>query len=371
MTRVAVIGCGVVGATIAYELSQIPGLEVVVYDRRMPAQASTGAALGVLMGAISQKVKGSALQMRLASIQRYNTLIPELEAITGRKIPFNQQGILRLCFEDEDLTVWQKLAETRRSQGWQLDILDSTEVCRRYPQIQSEQITAAVYSPDDRQIDPVALTLALVEAAQHNGVTFRFGVTVDPSRVSSQEDHLKVRAELQTSDGILLADWIVVAAGLGSKALTRGLGQTIDIRPVLGQALRLKLAQPFGTPDTQPIITGDDIHLVPLPSGEYWVGATVEFSENPTEVLPDPVALETVLQGAIAFCPDLAKATITKSWSGLRPRPQGRPAPIIERLQGYSNVLLATGHYRNGVLLAPATAEAIRAMILGSEAAKL
>jgi glycine/D-amino acid oxidase-like deaminating enzyme len=366
MTRVAVVGCGVVGATIAYELSQVSGLEVVVYDRHMPAQASTGAALGVLMGAISQKVKGSTLQMRLASIQRYNTLVPELQALTGREIPFNQQGILRLCFENEDLAVWQKLAETRRSQGWQLEIWDSSEVSRRYSHIQSDQITAAIYSANDRQIDPVALTLALVEAAQKNGVTFRFGVTVDPSKsVSSQEEQLKACPDLQTSDGVLSADWIVLAAGLGSKALTRSLGQTIDIRPVLGQALRLKLPHLLGNPDTQPVITGDDIHLVPLESGEYWVGATVEFSDNPVDVLPDPVALETVLQGAIAFCPDLAKATITKSWSGLRPRPQGRPAPIIERLQGYSNVFLATGHYRNGVLLAPATAEAIRAMILG------
>ena len=76
-----------------------------------------------------------------------------------------------------------------------------------------------------------------------------------------------------------------------------------------------------------------------------------------------PEKLEVVMKQAIAFCPALAEATIIKTWSGLRPRPEGRPAPIIGHLQGFSNVLLATGHYRNGVLLAPATAQAIRQII--------
>ncbi len=72
------------------------------------------------------------------------------------------------------------------------------------------------------------------------------------------------------------------------------------------------------------------------------------------------------MQQAIALCPALAEASIVRTWSGLRPRPEGRPAPIIDRLPGFSNVLLATGHYRNGVLLAPATAQMIRQMILSS-----
>lgn len=91
MSHVVVIGCGVVGAAIAYELSQVPGLKITVLDKQPPAQGATGAALGVLMGVISHKIKGNAWQMREASIQRYETLIPELEALTQLKIPFNRQ----------------------------------------------------------------------------------------------------------------------------------------------------------------------------------------------------------------------------------------------------------------------------------------
>lgn len=85
MSRVIIIGCGVIGATIAYELSQIPELKITVLDKEAPAKASTGAALGVLMGIVSQKLKGRNWQLRENSIKRYETLIPELEAMTGQK----------------------------------------------------------------------------------------------------------------------------------------------------------------------------------------------------------------------------------------------------------------------------------------------
>lgn len=135
---------------------------------------------------------------------------------------------------------------------------------------------------------------------------------------------------------------------------------------MLGQALYLRLGHPIGNLDFQPVITGDDVHIVPVGRGDYWVGATVEFPTNGDEVVAAPEMLEAVRQSAIAFCPALAKATVVRTWTGLRPRPEGRPAPIIGHLQGFSNVLLATGHYRNGVLLAPATAQAIRQMIAQS-----
>jgi glycine/D-amino acid oxidase-like deaminating enzyme len=361
--NVVIIGCGVVGAAIAYELSQVPGLKITVFDRQPPAQASTGAALGVLVGVISQKIKGKAWQWRQTSIQRYETLIPELEAKTGHKIPFNRQGILSLCLEEkENLAKWENLQAIRHSQGWELEIWDTTKLKNICPQIDNQKIIGAVYSPQDRQLDPTALTLALVAAAQHNGVTFKFGVTV-LGQTPSEEEPTKCHA-IETTEGKITADWFVIAAGLGSTPITAQLNQKIDIRPVLGQALQVRLRHPLGNPDFQPAITGNDVHIVPVGGGDYWVGATVEFPSNGDEIPPNQELLESVRKQAIAFCPELAQATIVRTWSGLRPRPEGRPAPIIEKLPGFSNVLLATGHYRNGVLLAPATAYAIREMII-------
>lgn len=368
MSDVVVIGCGVVGALIAYELSRLGGFKITVIDRHPPAEAATGAALGVLMGAISQKVKGRAWQMRLDSLWRYETLIPELERLTGRSIPYNRQGILMLCFADEEMAKWQKLAEIRQSQNLPLKILDDATVKSNFPQLGCQQLAGAIYSPHDRQVDPVALTQALVAGARRNGVIFKFGVAAEEFNITTKSVDRRVCRHIYTTDGLLPVDWVVVAAGLGSTQLSSALKQPVEIKPVLGQALHLRLGYPLGPENFQPVITGDDVHIVPYNTGlqapgDYWVGATVEFPEDGNEPVADATHLEAVLQQAIALCPALAEAAVLRKWSGLRPRPEGRPAPVIGYLPGYSNVLLATGHYRNGVLLAPATAQAICQLI--------
>jgi glycine oxidase len=381
MIRVAIIGCGIVGASIAFELSHYPELKVTVFDKQPPAQAATGAALGVLMGVISHKTKGRNWHFRETSLQRYETLIPELETMTGRKIPVNKQGILMLCGKGEDLSKWEKLRSIRSSQGWKLEIWDLDRVRSQCPHLAvNDNIIAAIYSPCDRQIDPTALTLALVDAAKINGVNFEFGVEV--TGLMGEQDACSTtnlipcgtgilpvlengaKCQIQTSSNKLEFDRLIIAAGLGSSALTASLNQLVDIRPVLGQALHLRSPNPLENPDFAPVITCNDVHIVPLGNREYWVGATVEFPLNGEEIVQNSEMLDEVMARAIAIFPALAKATIIRQWSGLRPRPEKRPAPIIDRLLSNSNILIASGHYRNGVLLAPATAQTIREMIL-------
>jgi glycine/D-amino acid oxidase-like deaminating enzyme len=379
MSKIVIIGCGIVGAAIAYELSLIPRLDITVIEKHTPASGSTGAALGVLMGAISQKKKGRAWRFRSASLKRYQTLIPELEARTGLKIPVNHQGIFKLLFEGEDLNKWQKLQEFRAAEGWELVIGDRTFITEHCPHIINEHLIGAVYSPQDGQINPVELTNALVAAATVNGVKFLFGVEVQDfvlgsggedyfaqsrqdaekgakQRVIDRNRDVATCGYLVTSSGQIEVEELIISAGLGSTALTRSLQRKIPIRPVLGQAIKLQLDRSLGNVDFQPVITGNDIHLVPLGNNQYWLGATVEFPTETGTSIANAELLDWLMEGAIAFCPELKSATILETWSGKRPRPEGIAAPIIERLSGYSNVLLATAHYRNGVLLAPATA---------------
>jgi glycine/D-amino acid oxidase-like deaminating enzyme len=360
MTKVTIAGCGIVGATIAYELSQVVGLEITVVEAQStPIQpdlsvyaSATGAALGVLMGAISKKEKGNNLRMRFFSIQYYNRLIPELERLTGLTVPFNRQGILMLQFSEDELSVWKRLVAIRQQQGWRLEILGVDRLQAEFPFLQVDRISTGVYSPDDRQVNPTVLTHALVQVAEQRGVTFQFNTTVTGMKGD----------RVETSAGAIETNYLIIASGIGTTSLTQALGQSIEIRPVLGQAIHVRLPQPLG--DSLPVITGNDVHLVPLGESDYWIGATVEFPTELGEVLPPSSELfDVVMREAIAFCPPLAEAQMIRQWSGLRPRPQGRPAPIIERLPGCDNVFLATGHYRNGVLLAPATANAVRQVI--------
>ncbi|MGB5900873.1 MAG: FAD-dependent oxidoreductase, partial [Geitlerinemataceae cyanobacterium] len=205
MVNVVIIGCGIVGATIAYELSQNPELQITVIDCQPPAQAATSAALGVLMGSISQKKpKSRAWRLRQASMQRYETLIPELEARTGRQIPYNRHGILKLCFDADEIPKWEKWIEVRRTQGLKLEWLTIDAVKERYPQIETDRLFGAVYSPDDRQVNPVLLTQTLVEAATMAGVTFHFDATV--TGVKTSDSSPQVCQVLETTVGEFFAD---------------------------------------------------------------------------------------------------------------------------------------------------------------------
>jgi glycine oxidase len=361
--HVLIIGSGIVGAAIAYELCQRDDCQITVVDRQpTPPQfdqitcpTATGAALGVLMAAISTKTKGRNLQMRLAGVDWYNRVIPVLEATTGQTIPVNRQGILMLEFEADRRDRWEALIPIRQAQNRHLEIWDPAALQQRCPHLSlqnmdGQAVVAGIYSPDDRQIHPVAMTQALITAAQKRGVAFRFGV-----EVQGATSKLGTVTQVLTNAGSIAVDRVVITAGLGSFGLTQALQQPVMIHPVLGQAIHLRLPQPLGDPDFQPVLTGNDIHLVPLDGGDYWVGATVEFAAD----RPNPAAFDQVMQAAIVLWPELAQAAPMRQWHGLRPRPEGRSAPVIEPLTGYDNVLLATAHYRNGVLLAPATAMAV------------
>jgi glycine/D-amino acid oxidase-like deaminating enzyme len=361
MTEVVIIGSGVVGATIAYELSQNPQLKIVLIDEQTPASGSTGAALGILMGVISHKTKGRGWRLRQTSIERYETLIPELEALTGTKIPCNRQGIVMLRFEEQDEEKWRNLSKIRANQGYRLEMWDVSQLQAKCPHVAHHQVVGAIYSPQDQQVNPAILTKALVAGAAQRGVDCKFGLKVH-NLVSTDLNGSNNRHcyQIQTTGEDIEADWVILAAGIGSSALAASLSQTVTISPVLGQALLLKHHGVIGEPHFQPVITGNDVHIAPIGGGEYWVGATVEFPEHQGERLAgDEELLDKVRQQAIAFCPSLAEATIMLSWSGNRPRPEGQPAPVIGKLPGYDNVILATGHYRNGVLLAPATAKIV------------
>ena len=170
MTRIAIVGCGIVGATLAYELSRHSQLDIHVIDQGNPAQGSTQAALGVLMGIISHKVKGRNWRLRRDSIERYKTLIPELEDTLGQPIP-HIKGLLSLCFDPEELPRWQSLQTKRAEQGYPLEIWSPDQLRQHCPQINAQNVAAAIYSPQDGQVHPQQLTLALVEAAQRRGVT--------------------------------------------------------------------------------------------------------------------------------------------------------------------------------------------------------
>ncbi|WP_373480838.1 NAD(P)/FAD-dependent oxidoreductase [Geminocystis sp.] len=364
MTKIIIIGSGIVGSTIAYELSHYPHLDITLIDEKNPGTGSTGAALGILMGIISHKTKGRAWRLRESSLQRYQTLIPELESLTGLHIPCNNDGLVKLLFPDDDLTKWEKLAQIRSDQGYNLHIWDQSLLKYHCPEVDVSSLLGAIYSPCDRQISPTFLTKALVKGASLKGVKCLFGVKVENLKiVKNHEGNNSHCQQVQLGNESLSADWVILATALGTSSILQTLGSNIAIKPVLGQALLLKHNTWQTKNNFNPVITGNDIHIAPMGNDEFWLGATLEFPDNQDQIIPDEELLINLQQQAISFCPSLRDAPTMLSWTGKRPRPEGKSAPVIEKLADYDNIILATGHYRNGILLAPATALSVLELI--------
>ena len=403
--EIIIIGGGIVGACIAYELSTIASFQITVLEARSSLGLGCSvAALGICMGIISHKTKGRNWKLREQSLGRYDTLIAELNAdlnlnlednnVDFAPIPFNDRGIVQLCGIDEDLTGWHRLIQKRSSQGYPLDCWSKAQISQVFPTLNLTHIQAAIYSPQDRQVDP----LLLVEALKRSGVVIE--------RHSSTEEFI-LEPILET----IAADGVIVSSGLGTNGidwnsfpadppysqLDSPLDNPLDtptLQAVLGQAWQVSLPQRlWAGEDTElhPVLNVRDIHFVPIlaasdrslgdrslgdqslahstteptiqPCWNYWIGATVEFPV--TEFSPKlsdtlPQASETIAQdlwnNATQICPSLAEATIQAQWSGLRPRPINQAAPVLQWSTIASNLLFATGHYRNGVFLAPGTA---------------
>lgn len=335
--RIAIVGAGVVGAAIAWELAGVPEWEVSVYEAQAePAQGVTSAALGLVMAVLSDR--GTA--KRLASLQRYHEILADAD------VPGNRRGLLRLY---ADASAWlkvDKLVARRRAQGWSLELLSPAEIGARFPAIATQGWVGAVFSPQEWQFHPVLLTRYWLTAAQARGVQVHYQTPV--LRVIPEQP-----LRLQIPGGEQTCDVLVVSAGLGSTQIP-GLTAPFRLEPVLGQAVEVfcpELAD-------YPVLYGQDVAIVPQASGQVWVGATVE-----TRTTPDPQAWEQLWQGAVAMCPVLAGRPWQRQWHGLRPHPVEQTAPIVQRDPQCPQVIWATGHYRNGVLLAPWTAQQVRQMI--------
>ncbi|AFY69993.1 FAD dependent oxidoreductase [Thalassoporum mexicanum PCC 7367] len=362
--RVVIIGGGIVGTTIAYLLSQSTNLHITVLEaNHQPGKVATGASLGVLMAACSQRKSGDSVRLRLASLRLYETLIPELVAKTGLPIRYNQAGIVNLFNPAADrvekfTAKWQKVIEQRHQQGFRLQWLDAETLRQDYPQFQA---SCGLLSPSDRAVDPHQLITALVMAAQQQDVEFRCNF------------NLGDRADLPP------ADWYVIAAGVGSDRIinlfTASPQTTMRLMPVAGQAIKVRLNQShnLALQNIQSVVhgvanDGSDINIVPLGNHEYWLGATVEFA--PEQPMPHQANVDLLLDRTGYFCPAFSVAEVLDTWAGDRPRPVNQSAPILgfwpdsmPIVETKAKVILATGHYRNGVLMAPVTAKIVGDLI--------
>jgi glycine oxidase len=327
--RVAVVGGGIVGLSVAWRCAQ-RGHDVTVYD----PHAGGGAALVAagMLAPVAETAFGEVdlRDLLVTSAARWPSFAAELGEASGVDVGYRSDGTLFVALTDDDHAELNRLVGFYRRVGRDVIALTARELRDREPLL-SPRVRGGAFAPGDHQVDPRRVLEALGT----------LGLTVEPRTVASLDE--------------LDADVTVVAAGVGSAGLTG-----LPVRPVKGQSLRLRAPEAPVRHVIRGYVNRRHVYVVPRVGGEIVVGATEEERGPDTTVTAGAVL--DLLRGAVDLVPGLAECVLTETLAGLRP---GTPdnAPIIGRLS--PTVLVATGHYRNGVLLTPITADVVAGLVDG------
>ena len=353
MHDVAIIGGGVIGLAIAWRAAS-NGLAVVVVDPS-PGSGASHVAAGMLAPVAETNFgEQSRLELSRESWRRYPAFIAELEDVSDHATGYLQCGALIVARDADDMAPIEREHRFRAALGLREQRLSSRE-CRRLEPGLAPSVRGGVLADDDHQVDPRALVTALLAACQRLGVEMvRSGATavnVTGDRASG----------VQAGEREIVASTTVLAAGAWSAQIAGIPDDAVPpVRPVKGQILRLLSAS--ATAPVNRIVRGRDVYIVPRGDGRVVVGATVEERGFDTSVTAG--AVYELLRDARELVPDVGEMELAEVSAGLRPgTPDNGPLIGETSLKG---LLVATGHYRNGILLAPITADAITALLTGA-----
>ncbi|GGX40007.1 glycine oxidase ThiO [Streptomyces chartreusis] len=357
---VLVIGGGIIGLVTAWRAAQ-RGFTTAVVDPE-PGGGAAQVAAGML-AAVTELHYGeqTLLGLNLASARRYPDFAAELTDVTGHDLGYRRCGTLAVALDADDRAHLRELHALQRQSGLDSEWLSGRE-CRRLEPMLAPGVRGGLRVDGDHQIDPRRLTGALLAACERAGVVLH-------RDWAERVDVVRDRATgVTTTDGTALtADQVVLAAGSLSGRLA-GVPDAVlpPVRPVKGQVLRLTVPQryaPFLSRTVRAVVRGSQVYLVPRENGELVVGATSEELGWDTTVTAGGVY--ELLRDAHELVPGITELPLTETRAGLRPgSPDNAPLLGPTELAGLS---LATGHYRNGVLLTPVTGDAMAHVLATGE----
>jgi len=340
---VIVIGGGVVGTSVAYFLAR-EGVSVTLFERDGLAAHASGAAAGMLAPICESGGDGALFEAGLSSLKSFPGLVAELREQSGIDPQYVQSGILRVA--ESPVVAAELRAQAMEIPGHDLEWLDSDAAREREPQL-APGVHGGLWSPNEAHVYSPLLTQAYAQSAARLGARI---LTGDPV-VGLIRDGDQVLG-VKTAAGEWGAAQVVFAAGVWTRYCAEWLGERLAMDPVRGQILALE--QP--RPPLRTIVWSGHTYLVPKLNGTVVVGATEErvgFDRRNTAA-----GVAGLIAAATGVVPTLAACTFRQAWSGLRPDTPDH-LPVIGPVPGLPGVLLAAGHYRNGVLLSPITGQAI------------
>ena len=354
-TRVVVVGAGVIGLATARALAR-RGAAVVVLDASPDAREASWAAGGILGIGSESAADGPLFRLAHAAMQRWPGVVAELERATQVALAFRTTGTLLVALDEGEVAPLEARGEFHRSAGLDSRMLSGDEA-RRVERRVGPAVRAALHVPEAR-LDNRALWRALETACRRELVETRRG-TAALGLLRRGERVVGVR----TAAGDVEADAVVVAAGVWSSDLTAATGVTLPLVPVKGQMVRVAAPDGF----LGRIVKRGPAYLVPQDGHGIVIGTTAE--EVGLDRHLDPDVLRRLQATAAGLVPEVEGLPRTEAWAGFRPRlPDLLPA--IGPVGGSPGLVLATGHFRNGILLAPMTARVIGQLIAGEPPAQ-
>lgn len=353
-----IVGAGAIGLACAWRAAQ-RGLSVCALDRDLPGGGASRVAAGMLAPDTEVEFGGEALlRLNLAAAETYPAFVAELEEAAGRPAGYRRCGALHLALDRDEAGELRRLHEFQLSLGLEVEWL-SPRACRELEPGLATRLAGGIHAPGDGEVDTRALLEALRAAAERAGAKVVAGAEVTGLLLEGE----RVRGVETAAGERYPAGQVVLAAGCWSAAGWLPEAVRPPVRPVKGQILRLR--GPAGAPLCERLVRTPWVYVVPRGDGRVVVGATAE--ERGFDLTVTAGGVHELLREAYRVLPDVAELELVEAIAGLRP---GTPdnAPLIGP-SGLEGLLLATGHYRNGILLAPLTAEAVAELLTGGEPA--
>jgi len=347
---VLIIGGGIVGCACAYELTK-RGASVTLLEYGKTGMQATNAAAGMLAPLTEAAAADAMLDTGLKALRAYPALVAELEQACGFDLEFRQDGILRVAFDEDDATALRRRCAWERELGFDVQWLDGPG-CREVEPRISDRVIGGVLSPAEGTVGNQLVALALERVARAGGAGIRERAPV--TRVKRSRGRV---VSVDAGGETYSADTIVLAAGARSGQLASKMGIALPVFPVRGQMIALGgMSCPIGR-----TVWGPNGYLVPRANGLVFAGATVEnvgFRRRTTKR-----GVRAMRAVSVELVPQLAAAKVHFEWAGLRPATPDA-LPVLGPIPG-TNVVSATGHYRNGILLGPTTGAWIATGIAG------
>jgi len=347
--RVVIAGGGVIGCAIAYYLAKA-GAEVTVLERGNIAQEASSASAGMIISPFDELGPRPLVRLQRASFEMYPKLVKQLEQESDLDVEYKFCGLIRPTGDEERAQQLRALARRPRHQKAGVEWVDGSALGQLEPSL-ADGMLGAAFSPNDADLNPTQLTRAFARAAANDGASIRRRVAF-AGFVSSGHRLTGIKAGNRSMNDF---DAIVLAAGSWTKALADRLSVNVPTIPIRGQMVS------YRSKALNHAVWGPDGYLVPKPRRTLFAGATVEDVGFRAKTTSQGIASLRAMAGRMV--PKLRQRETTSEWAGLRPgTPDG--LPIIGKLPGRDNVFVATGHYRNGILLAPITGKLMSELIL-------